>query len=236
MAHTCKAKICGNTNIADARTAADAGADFFGVVVEVDFSPRSLTIQQAAHLFSQPPLPAVALVFEITPTRLNHLINTLNPHAVQFLGDSDPAQLKTFKSSHPTTEIWQSVHLPQSGSKISADTYRRSIDSYLAAGVDTVLLDTATAARGQTRFGGTGQVFDWEIAKQLMESMPAGFPVWLAGGINPENVRLAIETVAPYGIDLCSGVEAVPGKKDPKKIHALMDAIRAASNTRRTHH
>ena len=213
--------------------AADAGADFFGVVVEVDFSPRSLTIQQAASVFSQPPLPAVALVFEMTKARLDLLINTLHPYAVQFLGDSDPALLKKLKATYPSTEIWQSIHLPQSGADVSIDIYQRSMDRYLAAGVDALLLDTATAAQGKTKFGGTGQVFDWEIAKKLLDSAPKGFPVWLAGGINPENVRLAIETVSPFGIDLCSGVEAVPGKKDSQKIDALMDAIRATSNNRR---
>jgi len=73
------------------------------------------------------------------------------------------------------------------------------------------------------RYGGTGQVNNWTIARSLVEAFPVR--TFLAGGITPENVQQAIELVHPYGIDLCSGVEIAPGRKDPEKLRRLMSAI-----------
>ncbi|GAB6908429.1 N-(5'-phosphoribosyl)anthranilate isomerase [Desulfosarcina cetonica] len=228
-----KAKICGNTNLADARLAADAGADFFGVVVEVDFSPRALRMEAAVDLFSRPPLPGVALVYQMPESRIHHLIQTLNPFAVQFLGDPDPERLRRLVTAFPQTQVWQSLHLPPAGHAVTVDALMAQMDDCLEAGVSALLLDTAATGGGKTKFGGTGITFDWDIAGTFMGRMPPGFPVWLAGGINPDNVRDALSAVDPYGIDLCSGVEAFTGKKDPDKVNRLMDAIRAASAARR---
>ncbi|BBO91455.1 phosphoribosylanthranilate isomerase [Desulfosarcina ovata] len=226
------AKICCTTNPDDARLAAEAGADFFGVVVEVDFSPRSLTIEAARSLFDAPPLPAVALVCKMPESRIHRLIQDLCPFAVQFLGDSDRAVLKRLKSTFPETQIWQSVHLPQAGGQVELDDLKAGVEAYLQAGVDALLLDTAAIKQGQIKFGGTGLTFDWALAGTFMQMVPAGFPVWLAGGIDPDNVAAALAAVDPYGIDLCSGVEARSGKKDPAKVKRLMDAIRQASTKR----
>ena len=228
-----KAKICGTTNLEDVHVSAEAGADFFGAVVEVGFSPRSLTIEAAKELFLQPSIPGVALVFQMEESRIHHLVQQLNPFAVQFLGDSEPAVLKRLTKSFPATEVWQSVHLPPAGETVAMDKVMGQVEEYLEAGVSALLLDTASASGEKTRFGGTGITFDWQLAETFMESIPPGFPVWLAGGINPENVAEALVAVNPYGIDLCSGVEARPGKKDPDKVRRLMENIRATSAQRR---
>ena len=110
-----KAKICGTTNMEDVRLSADEGADFFGVVVEVDFSPRSQTIGDAGRLFAAPPIPGVALVFKMKEERVATMIQTLNPFAVQFLDPADISMLKRLKRAHPSVEMWQSIHLPQAG-------------------------------------------------------------------------------------------------------------------------
>lgn len=86
------------------------------------------------------------------------------------------------------------------------------------------MLDTVVKTSAGMRFGGTGQASDWELARSLLEDSP--LPVFLAGGINPSNVRKAMEMVHPDGIDLCSGVEAEPGRKDPKKLFELLGEIR----------
>ncbi len=102
----CKVKLCGTTSVADRDMAAHAGVDWFGVVVETDFSPRSLTIEAARPLFAEPPIPAVALVFEMADERLRELIETLAPSAVQFLNLEDPAFLKRLKTDCPEVELW----------------------------------------------------------------------------------------------------------------------------------
>jgi len=224
-----KAKICGTTNLEDVRLSADEGADFFGVVVEVDFSPRSLTVDEARLLFVEPPIPGVALVFKMKEERIETMIQELNPFAVQFLGETDLTLLQHLKSAYPSVEVWQSVHLPQAGKEADFGHFEKTVQTCVSTGVDSLLLDTVAVSQGRTKFGGTGKTSDWNVAKRLIDTIQSPVPVWLAGGVNPENVGDALDAVHPYGIDLCSGVEARPGKKDPLKVKALMSTIRQRS-------
>jgi len=227
-----RAKICGTTNLEDARLAAREGADVFGVVVEVDFSPRSLSVEEAGPLFSDPPLPGVALVFHMQEERIETMIRALGPFAVQFLNPAEPSLLKRLKQAHPDVEMWQSIHLPQAGRETDVDRFRATVGQYVDAGVDSLLFDTVAVSKGVTKFGGTGRTSDWSVVKSLMRTIHSPVPVWLAGGVNPGNVGQALDSVDPDGIDLCSGVEASPGTKDPAKVRALMTTIRERSGSR----
>ncbi|EIM62534.1 phosphoribosylanthranilate isomerase [Desulfobacter postgatei] len=221
-----KAKICGTTNMEDAEMAAREGADFFGVVVEVDFSPRSLTIEAAKPLFSSPLIPAVALVYNMASTRVESLIQQLNPFAVQFLSLAETSFVTYLKKTYPKVEIWQSLHLPRAGEAVDLEDFQKTAQTSVTAGVDALLFDTAALSKGAMKFGGTGVTSDWDIVKELMDAMRGTLPIWLAGGINPDNVGEAIDRINPYGIDLCSGVEATRGKKDAAKLRSLMTTIR----------
>lgn len=225
MEKRCKVKICGTTNGEDAKRSADEGADFFGVVVEVDFSPRALSLDKAKPLFTAPAIPGVALVFNMEDARTRQVIQELNPFAVQFLGESDTQFIKGLKQAYPSTELWQSVHLPEAGKAVDFDHFRKAVENYIDAGIDALIFDTVAVFQGTMKFGGTGLTCDWDIVKKLMDAVQSSVPVWLAGGIRPENAEAAIIATDPYGIDLCSGVEAEPGKKDPLKIRALMSAV-----------
>ncbi|WP_321492173.1 phosphoribosylanthranilate isomerase [uncultured Desulfobacter sp.] len=226
MASGYKVKICGTTNLEDAEMAAREGADFFGVVVEVDFSPRSLTIEAAKPLFSSPSIPPVALVFNMEPERIETLIQELSPFAVQFLSPAQVSFVTYLKKTYPGVEIWQSIHLPQAGETVDTENFKEMVQTYVTAGVDALLFDTAAMSKGKMKFGGTGMTSDWDIVKALMDSIGGTVPIWLAGGINPDNVAKAIDRINPYGIDLCSGVEATRGKKDAAKLASLMTTIR----------
>lgn len=221
-----RVKLCGTTSMEDALMATRAGADYFGVVIEVDFSPRSLTIEGAAELFSSPPIPAVALVFHMGEERLRRLIRTLRPHAVQFLSQEAPKLIKKLKLEYPGVEMWQSLHLPQAGGNVDLAGIKKSISEYLAAGVDLLLYDTVATVNGRQKYGGTGLCSDWGTVRNIMKEIKAGVPVLLAGGINPGNAAAALAEVDPDGLDLCSGVESAPGKRDNNKVIALMDAVR----------
>jgi phosphoribosylanthranilate isomerase len=126
--------------------------------------------------------------------------------------------------------MWQSVHLPQSDIKVDKESIRAIVKSYIAAGVDVLLFDTVAVMNGKTKFGGTGVTSDWNIVEELMQEVK--IPVLLAGGINPNNTGEALRSLNPTGIDLCSGVEAYPGKKDPLKLSALMQAVNEENKRR----
>lgn len=222
-----RVKICGTTNIEDANLAAKEGADYFGVVVEVDFSPRSLTIEEAGELFSAPPIPAVALVFHMSEDRLKYLVHTLQPYAIQFLSQEAPDLIRRLKLAFPEVGLWQSVHLPQTGGTVDMEAVKNTVGEYLLAGVDLILYDTVATIKGVQKFGGTGLCSNWDAVKSIMDEIKAGVPVLLAGGINPDNAAAALTAVNPDGLDLCSGVESVPGKKDHEKVIALMNAVRS---------
>ena len=229
MYKQCGVKICGTTTVEDACLADKYGADYFGVVVEVDFSPRSLTIEQAEPIFAknyQGSIKDVALVFHMEPERLELLLKKLHPHAVQFLNLEDIDHVQVIKARHPEVQLWQSVHLPEAGKDVDFAAFERTVQDYVAAGIDLLIFDTVAVLKGVEKFGGTGLTSDWSVVKGLMDKVQTTVPIWLAGGINPENVAKAIQTVCPAGVDLCSGVEAEPGKKDPEKVRTLIENSR----------
>ncbi|HHD56837.1 MAG TPA: phosphoribosylanthranilate isomerase [Desulfobulbaceae bacterium] len=229
MEKNCGVKICGTTSLEDAGLAARYGADFFGVVVEVDFSPRSLTIDQAKPIFSAAPLgetKGVALVFHMKPERLHKLIAVLHPHAVQFLNLADISLIRELKQRYSDLELWQSIHLPEAGKEVDFSSFQQTVREYADAGIDLLIFDTVAVLKGVQKFGGTGLVSDWHVVRQLIDQVETSVPIWLAGGITPENVAESIETVHPSGVDLCSGVEAEPGSKDPEKVRRLIENSR----------
>lgn len=221
-----KVKICGTTNLEDLQLAAQEGADYFGTVIEADFSARSLTVEAAAALFSAPPIPAVALVFKMPETRLRYMFSHLQPFAVQFLSQEDPGLIRHLKEEFPAVQLWQSIHLPAVGTEVDLESTKTQVRSYIKAGIDLLLYDTVATVAGKQKFGGTGLVSDWSTVKQLMAEVPTMIPVFLAGGINPQNVSEALSAVNPDGVDLCSGVEAFVGKKDPQKVHSLINTVK----------
>ncbi|HIP38097.1 MAG TPA: phosphoribosylanthranilate isomerase [Desulfocapsa sulfexigens] len=226
MPEQCGVKICGTTSIEDAKLAAEYGAEYFGVVVEVDFSPRSLTIDQAKPLFDESPLgktEKVALVFHMKPERLQQLVATLAPHAVQFLNLEDISHIRELKKQFPELQLWQSIHLPEAGGDVDFNSFRDTVQEYVDAGIDLLIFDTVAVLKGVKKFGGTGLTSDWDVVKQLIDQVETSVPIWLAGGIDPDNVAKSIRTVQPGGVDLCSGVEAEPGRKDPEKVRRLIE-------------
>jgi phosphoribosylanthranilate isomerase len=218
-----KVKICGITNVEDAHMAAVCGADYLGVVIDVPYSPRSKTVEQSAEIFASCQTPMVALVFNMEIQRLKFLIKTLNPFAIQFLSPADDT-ITWCKKHFPQLEIWQSIHVPPKGTNFDIGVINNYLDSLYEKGVNKIIFDTVKIIQGQKRFGGTGATSDWSVMKQLIENCP--LPAFLAGGINPSNVKAALEQVRPFGIDLCSGVEREYGQKDAEKIKNLMKTVK----------
>ena len=223
----CSVKICGITSIHDARLAADAGADYIGVLVDVAVSERTRTATQAAEIVSGSPLPTVLLLYNQTTSDIQEIVSHVQPFAVQLLGQESPQQVETLKREG-TCEFWKSVYLPAGSPKnVDLPAVRQEMHAYQDAGADFLLFDSVDMSLEKPRYGGTGKTCDWHIAAQLIAESP--LPVFFAGGIRPENVKAAIETIQPHGIDLCSGVEASKGVKDPRKLEQLMQQVKQAN-------
>ena len=220
----CKVKICGITSTHDACLAADAGADYAGILVDVAASERTLTTTQAVEIASDSPISAVLLLYNRTTTDIQEAVLKIKPFAVQLLGQETPQQIEELKNV-VECQLWKSVYLPAGKPEnVDMSSVRTQMQAYCDAGADCLLFDTVDMSVDPPRYGGTGKRYDWQTAAGLISDSP--LPVYLAGGIRPENVKSAIEMINPYGIDLCSGVEASKGVKDKQKLVRLMEQVR----------
>ncbi|MCP5119064.1 MAG: phosphoribosylanthranilate isomerase [bacterium] len=218
MAYRPRLKICGVTNAEDARLVAGSGADYCGVLVNVGFSERSLSLDTAKEVASESAAPVVILLCDPPAEVVAAVAREIAPHAVQLLGREPPELIQEVKSGL-ACQVWKTLHLPAAADQVTAE-------EYVGAGADAFLLDSTDASEGFLRLGGTGKLVDWEQAAAVVREIPK--PVFLAGGIHAGNIEAAVVRVRPFGVDLCTGAEASKGKKDPEKVRRLVEAFRAA--------
>jgi phosphoribosylanthranilate isomerase len=210
-------KICGNTSLADAQLAAEAGADAVGFVFAP--SPRQVTAEQVAAIV--PHLPAqlekIGVFVYASFDEIASTVRACGLTGVQLHSDAGPdmpAQLRA--AFGPALRILRVVHFGPDAAEQAAELARD-------AHIDGILVDSRTA----NAVGGTGIAFDWSEARTTIFSGNGKLVV--AGGLNPENVAEAIATLAPWGVDVASGVESAPGRKDPAKVRQFVANARAAS-------
>jgi phosphoribosylanthranilate isomerase len=201
-----KVKICGITNAPDALAAAAAGADALGFMF-YDASPRHITLGAAAEIIRQlPPSVVKVVVFVNASTdRVVRAIGECGLNLLQFHGDETPEYCVQFGV------------MSMKAFRIRDADSLRTLPEYAT---DAWLLDAYVADNP----GGTGETFNWDLA---VEARKLGRPIFLAGGLTPENVAEAIRKVQPYAVDVSSGVETAPGKKDPDKIRRFIAAARS---------
>ena len=215
-----KVKLCGTTSIESAKMAIDANADYIGVLVNVGMSERSLNVDQAKAIVEFSKIPVMTLLYNMSVDEICHIYDKIKPYGVHLLGNTPIENIGKLKNKLDC-QIWLTVYLPaEDQGKVDIEQMKELIKSYESAGADAIVIDTVSKGR----YGGTGKTANWDIAKDLVMSVCV--PVFLAGGINPENVREAILKVDPYGVDLASGVEIEKGKRDPEKVKKLMAEIR----------
>ena len=223
----CNVKICGITSVHDAQLAADTGADYVGVLVDVAVSERTRSATQASEIANASPIPPVILLYNRTTSDIQEIVSQVQPFAVQLLGQEPPEQVEELKRA-VTCQLWKSIYLPAGKPEnVDMPVVRAEMKAYQDAGADFLLFDSVDMSLEKPRYGGTGKTCDWNIAAELISESP--LPVFFAGGIRPENVKAAIETIRPHGIDLCSGVEASKGIKDPRKLVQLMKQVQQAN-------
>jgi phosphoribosylanthranilate isomerase len=217
-------KICGNTNLQDALLAADTGADAVGFVLAP--SARRVTMGQMSEIV--PDLPGDITSIGVFNTQdFDEIVSALRSaglHGVQLHGELDFSLAEKLRREFGhRLFIIQTLHWNISGDPARAEEKLRN--ELRAIGrhddIDAVLIDTRTT----TASGGTGQAFDWKRAREVIAAEAGRLRIIIAGGLHSGNVREAIVTLRPWGVDVASGVESRPGRKSPE---ALQDFIRAA--------
>ena len=214
-------KVCCIQSVRDALLAVEAGADAIGLVAKMPSGPGPIPDDRIAEIVPcvPPPIGTFLLTSETDAESIVDHIRRTRANTVQIVDDDvNPDVYKPIRDELPGVKIVQVIH-------VQGD---RSIQKALHVSrmVDALLLDSGNPAAEIRELGGTGRVHNWEISRQIVEQSPK--PVFLAGGINPENVAAAITRVRPFGIDVCSGVRK-DGDLSREKLIQLLSAIDAAS-------
>ena len=238
-------KICGNTSLADAQVAAEAGADAVGFVFAP--SPRRVTPAQVAQIIPHLPtaLELIGVFVDASFEEIASTVQACSLTGVQLHYDpppSLPAQLRHHFG--PDLRILRVVHFNAEYARVGkipgfvsghdfsrADNEHERVlalapaPSFSDPNIDAILVDSRTASTA----GGTGVAYDWIAASKTLFQNPAiKKPLVVAGGLTPDNVAEAIATLRPWGVDVVSGVESTPGNKDHDKVKDFVFRARAA--------
>jgi phosphoribosylanthranilate isomerase len=197
-------KICGQTSEEDALLSVALGADALGFIFAP--SPRQVAPSLVHDILRR--LPPEILTFGVfrneLPQRVAKIVNECGLRGAQLHGRETPDQSQWLKERIPVVVK----------AFMAGDPALKHAEEF---GVDAILIDSPSG-------GGSGKVFDWRLA----EDAPGRLPLLLAGGLNADNIADAIEKVHPFGVDSCTGVEAEPGRKDPRKLRLFIANAKAA--------
>jgi len=202
-----RVKICGITNLADAKVAVEARADALGFVF-YEKSPRHITILAAAAISKQ--LPGFVM-------RVGVFVNAPEDVVLRAIGECGLTLLQ-FHGEEPPGYCSQFGLMSMKAFRMRDAGTLKELAKYPT---DAWLLD----AYSSEAIGGSGEKFNWDLA---IEAQKFGRPIFLAGGLTPDKVAEAVRQVRPFGVDVSSGVEISPGKKDPAKVRAFIEAVKTA--------
>ena len=214
-----RVKICGIKRMEDAFSAIRWGADALGFLVgqrhtSGDFIEAALAREIILRL---PPFVSKVLVTHLLRAEeVLKLVDETCVDTVQLHGEIQPDQVREIRQRRAHLRILKSFHIVDEASVEYGLPYYAHVDAFV--------LDSLNAETGE--IGGTGLVHDWAISRRVVSRYP--IPIILAGGLNPENIREAIERVKPYGIDVNSGVKGASGFKDHAKVHAFIEGAKSA--------
>jgi phosphoribosylanthranilate isomerase len=213
-------KICGNTSLEDALLSAEAGADAVGFVFAP--SPRRVTADTVASITGRLPdsVEKIGIFVDATFEQIAATVRASGLTGVQLHIDSIPDMARKLREEFgPELRILRVLHYADGigdvAAHIASDT-----------NIDALLVDSRTAEA----VGGTGRTFDWKSAERSLSKNPeVSHRLVVAGGLKPTNVAEAISTLRPWGVDVVSGVEASPGRKDATKVRDFIAIARAAN-------
>jgi len=231
-------KICGTTNLSDALAAVDAGADALGFVFYAN-SPRKIDKDAAREIVAQLPEHVEKVGVFVNPEHAEvvETVNQVRLTATQCRlprSGNGPSETERFYQPIRMLVPLSVPLLLQDDNRLRgliadfsrvADETNRPGRSKKPHQVDTFLLDSGSPRQP----GGTGKPFDWQRIAPLVQIMNKSVKVVIAGGLTPDNIAEAMRILRPWGVDVASGVEAEPGRKDPVKVRAFIQAVRQSS-------
>lgn len=211
-----RVKICCISSLEEAQAAVRSGASALGLVGHMPSGPGVIPDDLIAKIAQQVP-PGVSSFLLTSHTKAAEIIQhqqLVKTNTIQIVDTLTEGSHEAIRLALPAIKIVQVIHV------INENT----IDEALAAAetADALLLDSGNPNLRVKELGGTGRVHNWDISRKVVEQ--SSKPVFLAGGLNAENVQAAIEAVQPFGIDLCSGVRT-NGKLDLRKLDAFFEAV-----------
>jgi phosphoribosylanthranilate isomerase len=210
-----RVKICGLVRRPDAEMVAASGAHYGGVILAPG-GPRSVSPENAAALFAGLPLRRVGVFLDATPASLRRAASVAALDVLQLHGAESPATTAMLRAEGDW-EVWKAIRPRTVAEFVDA------IDRYADA-VDGILLDGWSADAP----GGTGSRFSWQEIGERRDDFPDDLDLIVAGGLSAGNVAAAIGFLRPSVVDVSSGVEISPGRKDPEAVPAFVSAVRAA--------
>ena len=213
-------KICGTTNLDDALASVEAGADALGFVFAP--SPRRISPRDAAKMIAGLPaaVEKIGVFVNQSAELLLDTVRTAGLTGVQLHGEEDGKFARQLREKCAEIRIIKTVSMREAG---EGSGKALALATQPQSGFDALLLDSG----GNGKRGGTGIVFDWQQAAPLARLLARKFRLIIAGGLAPENAGKALRLFQPWGLDVVSGVEQAPGKKDRAKLQAFVAAVRA---------
>ena len=214
-------KICGTTNLEDAQASVRAGADALGFVFH-EKSPRHVDPETTRDIISKlpPAIEKVGVFVNQDAAAICDAADRATLTAVQLHGEHEDARVAhLILERRPNLKILPAISMHRHA---APESWAMMWDP---ASVFAFLVDSGSASSP----GGTGQAFDWNAHRDTVEVVQRLGRVVLAGGLNPQNVDLALRTLHPWGVDVVSGVEVGPGRKDHAKLRAFVNAVRSAA-------
>jgi len=211
-----KVKICCISSIEEAQTAIKFGASALGLVAKMPSGPGVISDEEIKRIADSLP-PTIASFLLTSETDAKKIIQhqkSVGTNTIQIVDELKSGSYDEIKSALPGIKIVQVIHVTGN------ESIKHAIS--ISKHVDAILLDSGNPNLQVKELGGTGRKHDWEISRKIRDSIP--IPLFLAGGLNAENVQHAIQTVKPFGVDVCSGVRT-NGKLDPVKLEQFMRVV-----------
>jgi phosphoribosylanthranilate isomerase len=211
-------KICCISSAAEAAMAIDYGADALGLVGKMPSGPGPISDDLIASIAKliHPPIASFLLTSEQSAVAVIDHVKKVQTNTVQIVDELTGGSYHHIREALPHLKIVQVIHV----------TGEECIEQALSLHnqVDAILLDSGNPKASIKTLGGTGNTHNWQISRKLVAAVKV--PVFLAGGLNADNVREAIETVQPFGVDICSGVRS-QGRLDARKLEHFIKSVMA---------